>query len=869
MSSVNLKSFAENRKVCIIVPVYNAEKYLGYCLNSILSQTYTNWIAILVDDGSTDASLQICKNYESIDPRFSVISKSNGGVSSARNAGLALAEGDYLAFLDSDDCWANDALEKQVAIAVSSQTQLVVTNVTILDFNNPEDTKINLTSDWLNQSCCFLTAQEFREKRMRLIWFTALLEGPCAKLYNLDLWKKLNLSFPEDVSLGEDFITNLQYYNHCDNIVFLNECCYYYNKFTGSDSLTEKYRPDLFENKMYLMETLENYLGGRKYLSEPELDAFYCYVASSGWQCLEKTALSQELDENQKLERIQIMLNHPLFTESICHATYIPERFICCVESAKQKNYEELLRSIAVSQSQDGQEDSNVDDQLKEEVSANSDSEQSPESATDYIMPPPSGITNRMIRRMIRMMLLLLRTGRCAEKLAQLEKEIEQFGLKNTFYSHSIKKSTKNQLRYRIDLLEEHLNAEIDRLNNHLVILSESEKQTAEQLASSLNQQQRETSKFEQKIVEQVQSYLIKTNEHINERFSAMNTQIRDDVNGYTWTAEQRITKSAYLKEINELRQRKKAIMLATAEHANIGDSAITLAEQQFLSEQFSEYYQIEISTYEFDRKEAYLHAILNSEDILFINGGGNIGDLYLTEEMLHRKIISEFPNHKIIIFPQTISFSNAKSEELTKSAMIYNRHPDLTMFVRGEASLVFAKKYFSQVKSFLMPDMAHVLRSHYAFNRNGILLCLRNDQEGILNDEAKKRILNTVHNRTTTIDSTNNIYNEDISRDLRGVVVRKELMKFASHQVIITDRLHGMIFAAITNTPCVVIASYNHKIREYYDAFYRDSNAVFFIGEDLDRLDNAIKEALHVNQVLYPIFELSPLTNLRKVLME
>ena len=82
----------QNGKVSVIVPVYNAEKYLGYCLNSLLSQTYTNWEAILINDGSFDGSLEICKNYAELDSRFRVFTKENGGVSSARNYGLQFVQ---------------------------------------------------------------------------------------------------------------------------------------------------------------------------------------------------------------------------------------------------------------------------------------------------------------------------------------------------------------------------------------------------------------------------------------------------------------------------------------------------------------------------------------------------------------------------------------------------------------------------------------------------------------------------------------------------------------------------------------------------------------------------------------------------------
>ena len=224
MVPTNIAPSCEDKKVCIIIPVYNAERYLGYSLNSVLSQTYTNWTAILVDDGSTDSSLEICRSYEAIDSRFRVVSKPNGGVSSARNAGLALAEGDYLEFLDSDDCLAQDALEKQVALATAHNSQLVIANAVMVDFNNPCGNRITLNSNWLEQSPSVLSAEEFREKRMRLIWLTALLESPWAKLYDLALWKQLGILFPEDMSLGEDFVSNMKYYSSCNNGLFLHAC---------------------------------------------------------------------------------------------------------------------------------------------------------------------------------------------------------------------------------------------------------------------------------------------------------------------------------------------------------------------------------------------------------------------------------------------------------------------------------------------------------------------------------------------------------------------------------------------------------------------------------------------------------------------
>ena len=795
-----------SKKVCIVVPVYNAEKYLGYCLNSILSQSYTNWTAILVDDGSKDSSLEICNRYAKLDSRFQVISQPNGGVSKARNKGLEFADGDYLAFVDSDDCLSTDALEKQVALALKHNTQLVVVSTTILDFNNPEGEKVTLCSNWLGESPCYLTAEAFLEKRMRLIWYTALLEGPCGKLYDLKLWKELGLQFPEDLSLGEDFVTNMKYYNKCNSAVFLNESHYFYNQYMGSGSLTEKYRENLFEVKMYLAEQMEDHLGGREKLSQPELDAFYCYVASCGLVCVEKAILLSGLTGDALEALVKKMVDYPLFAESMARASYIPERFVECVKAFKRDNIGFAISYIA------------------DDVYAKTHGKKTGE---DENKP---GFVNRAVRKVMRMSLRFLGKGAMAERVGRWEREFAVTGIHGTvkLYRRLHKKVNVARLEDQTRYLE----AQTKHLDEKLTHISASQATNIQQMEERLREHQ---------------------------KWAAQ--QIQENVNNYTWISEERMRKEAYLREINDLRQRKKAVMLGTAEHSNIGDAAITLAEQMFLQKYFPEYYQVEISTYEVKQKEAFLHAILNDDDILFIHGGGNIGDLYLVEEELHRMVVETFPNHKIIIFPQTIHFSNTETgrQELAKSAKVYNRHQDLTLYVRGLESLKVAQEHFTNVKTVLMCDMVHMLQTNYHFDREGVLLCLRGDSEGILTKEMKEKLKADLIALVGNITFRTNMHEVDVGRDTRGLVVRSELMRYARHRVVVTDRLHGMIFSAITGTPCVSLTTFNQKVREYYNTFFHDSTGIFFVDGQTDKVLEAVKEAMAVGASTNSVLEKDP----------
>lgn len=120
-------------QISVIIPIYNVEKYLSDCVESVLKQTYTDLEIILVDDGSQDASGQICDDYAKQDSRVQVIHKKNGGLSSARNAGIDQATGQYFFFLDSDDWIAENALELLYKEIKSTGSDLALCNMQYVD----------------------------------------------------------------------------------------------------------------------------------------------------------------------------------------------------------------------------------------------------------------------------------------------------------------------------------------------------------------------------------------------------------------------------------------------------------------------------------------------------------------------------------------------------------------------------------------------------------------------------------------------------------------------------------------------------------------------------------------------------------------
>ncbi|MGN2337051.1 glycosyltransferase family 2 protein [Clostridium cagae] len=316
------------QKVSVIVPVYNSEQYVGYCINSILNQTYRNIEVILVDDGSTDDSLKICRNYEDIDKRVKVITTPNKGVSSARNIGINNACGKYLQFVDSDDTIAPEMIERLVVAIETYEMDIVFCGMSMitLDENQRVKSRVDFSSKAMGKECV-LTNKVFMEKLPYIMLNTVLLEGPCNKIYRKDIFDKLKLEFAEDISLGEDFLVNMEYYNECNGAVFLEESYYYYMQ-QNSEALTKKIREDRFENQMKLIHALKKLMDDNKAWTPEGEKYFASYVIGYMLCCLKQLFREEcKMTDNQKKAHIAKMLNEDMIRDNIQKAIWIDEDF--------------------------------------------------------------------------------------------------------------------------------------------------------------------------------------------------------------------------------------------------------------------------------------------------------------------------------------------------------------------------------------------------------------------------------------------------------------------------------------------------------------------------------------------------------------
>lgn len=209
-------------KISIVIPVYKVEKYLERCIKCIQAQTYTNWEAIFVDDGSPDRSGEICDLYAKEDERIKVIHKENAGVASARNTGIESATGDYIAFIDSDDYAHPKYLEILYQLMEENKADLAIVGYKLSYGDDMEELEVKGSLEVLNS---LQAIQKIMENQQFC--------SPWSKLYKKALFH--NIKYP-DGAIYEDLMTAFEIFQAAAKIVYQNIPLYYY--FQVSESIT-------------------------------------------------------------------------------------------------------------------------------------------------------------------------------------------------------------------------------------------------------------------------------------------------------------------------------------------------------------------------------------------------------------------------------------------------------------------------------------------------------------------------------------------------------------------------------------------------------------------------------------------------------
>ena len=260
--------------ISIIVPVYKVEKYLCECVDSILSQTYENFELILVDDGSPDNSGKICDEYAEKDKRIKVIHKENGGLPSARNAGLNVASGEYVAFVDSDDAIENNYLEELYKTIVEEKSDISFCKIARYNGIDTFDFKEKLPDhsidvNYKNEEFSNFAKRFFTQKNN-------FFGSVCRSLFPKKVYT--NVRFDEGIKKGaEDLVFTLNSLKHAEKLSFVDKELYKYRVNLSSVSYT--YKKDFLASQINFKRDIENVVKELRLVGfEKILDLYFCLI---------------------------------------------------------------------------------------------------------------------------------------------------------------------------------------------------------------------------------------------------------------------------------------------------------------------------------------------------------------------------------------------------------------------------------------------------------------------------------------------------------------------------------------------------------------------------------------------------------------
>lgn len=302
-----------NPKVSIIVPVYNVEKYLDRCLTSLLNQTLQEIEIILVDDESPDHCPQMCDDYVQKDKRVKVVHKKNGGLGLARNSGLEVATGEYVAFIDSDDFVELDMMEKLYEEAACNHLDAIYTEFNTDDYPGIESPSYG--------NKLFQTHEDIEQLRLDIVGAEPTFKScskfqssACKGLYSMEVIKRHEIRFfSEREYISEDLIFNLDFLQFSSRVQTSSWRFYHYC--LNGASLSHTYRADRWQKLQKMVECIEDRADSFSQKDELGMRLTRTFLAYS------KIAIGQEMNRNvsrtEKLKAVSDILATPLLQRKL------------------------------------------------------------------------------------------------------------------------------------------------------------------------------------------------------------------------------------------------------------------------------------------------------------------------------------------------------------------------------------------------------------------------------------------------------------------------------------------------------------------------------------------------------------------------
>lgn len=279
------------------------------------------------------------------------------------------------------------------------------------------------------------------------------------------------------------------------------------------------------------------------------------------------------------------------------------------------------------------------------------------------------------------------------------------------------------------------------------------------------------------------------------------------------------------LGKLKRLNRQKRVYLLGIPTAANMGDMAQYYLILQWLREHYPDYDIVDFPSrsilYHNSRFLDILEKKLKKEDIIFFQSGYDTHDLGGEEDIMHKTVITRFPNQKMVMMPQTVYFKSKTREE--ESSAAYSRNRDMLFLARDQVSYEKAKQMFPKLKIVLYPDIVTTLigKFQFQYERDGVLVCRRTDIEKFYSEEELKNMEAELRKdfRVDKTDTTIKAPNMFVRRDVKKYMMRL-IHQFAHYKVIITDRYHGTIFGLASGTQVIVLKTTDHKVTTGIDWF-------------------------------------------------
>lgn len=270
----NITKNNTEEKITIIVPAYNAETTISRCIESVQKQTYQNHELILIDDGSTDNTADLCYNYANNDPKIIFTKQTNAGPAVARNHGLRIASGEWITFLDADDTMTEDCLKTAFQAAKAHDADIVLWNMVELHGNSTSK------SASFQGDIRFFNKQNITDIKKIILTCKSEVDGgiqnicgPVCKLFKKELIK--NIKFPENISLGEDTCFVLQVLEECTKLVYINKD--FYIRYIQEASLANSFNVNRVQRQIDFLQWMLDFFNTERNNYTDELNQ-YCFA---------------------------------------------------------------------------------------------------------------------------------------------------------------------------------------------------------------------------------------------------------------------------------------------------------------------------------------------------------------------------------------------------------------------------------------------------------------------------------------------------------------------------------------------------------------------------------------------------------------